>query len=75
VGGAPKQSEARYGVKIPPRPSENISTSPPARLEQNAESKIFFSFYLPAEASAQAGKKKLVARAKKRIVKKILLEA
>jgi hypothetical protein len=49
---------------IPPRPSGNIGTPPPARLEQNAESKVFFSLL----------EEKLVARIK-RIVKKILLEA
>jgi len=42
---SPSEGAAEGGVGgIPPRPSENISTPPPARLEQNAESKIFFSF-------------------------------
>ncbi|MBI5005304.1 MAG: hypothetical protein HZC03_01740 [Candidatus Lloydbacteria bacterium] len=39
----PKRGRGGRGVGgIPPRPSGNISTPPPARLEQNAESKISF---------------------------------
>jgi len=56
---------------IPPRPSR--SEAPPS-CSQRAESrkKVFFSFYLPAEASAQAGKKKSGARKSKNAKKTFL---
>jgi len=41
---------------IPPRPS--AEAPPPALSGAEASKKVFFSFYLPAEASAQAGNKK-----------------
>jgi hypothetical protein len=44
VWGAPKQSEARYGVKIPPRPSKNRGQPRrPARSEQS-QAKYSFPF-------------------------------
>ena len=59
---------------IPPRPSEyKKRTAPPScSLRAEPRTKVFFSFYLPAEASAQAGKKKIGAR-KLKIVKKTFL--
>jgi len=43
---------------IPPRPSRS-EAPPPCSFRAEPSKKVFFSFYLPAEASAQAGKKKI----------------
>lgn len=49
---------------IPPRPSEykKRTAPPPCSFRTEPSKKAFFSFYLPAEDSAQAGKKKSGAR-------------
>jgi len=62
--GRPESEQARYGVKIPPCPSESRKRQapPPCSFRAEHQRKVLFSFYLPAEASAQAGKKKSVAR-------------
>jgi len=50
----------------------NFSAPPPALSGAEPSKKVFFSFYLPAEASAQAGKKKSGARKLKNAKKTFL---
>ena len=59
-----ESSDSKRCGGIPPHPSEikQRPVLPPCSLRAEHHKKVFFSFYLPAEASAQAGKKKSGAR-------------
>jgi len=60
----PARTRRKGGVGgIPPCSCKKQRPAPPPALSgAEASKKVFFSFYLPAEASAQAGKKKSGAR-------------
>jgi len=68
-GGQKLEGSLRGGNFLPACRSEAPS---PCSFRAEVSKKVFFSFYLPAEASAQAGKKKSGARKLKNAKKTFL---